>query len=99
MTLPVVFLPAAESDVLEARNYYERQLAKLGEQFADALDEVIALIASQPDLFATILRNVRRAKLRRFPYIVYYRILAERIEVIGVLHGSRHPRTWQRRAD
>jgi len=99
MTLPAVFRPEAAIDVLEAREYYERQRTGLGDQFAAALDEVVSLIAAQPGLFAVVLRTVRRTKLHRFPYIVYYRILAERIEVIGVLHGSRHPRAWQQRAD
>ena len=39
-----------------------------------------------------VLRDVRRGKLRRFPYVVYYRVLTDRIEVIGILHGSRDPR-------
>jgi plasmid stabilization system protein ParE len=99
MTWPVVFRPGAAADVLDARIYYERQRATLGDQFAEALDEVVSLIAAKPELFAVVLRNVRRTKLRRFPYVVYYRILAERVEVIGVLHASRHPRTWQQRAD
>jgi plasmid stabilization system protein ParE len=41
---------------------------------------------------------MRRTKLHRFPYVVYYRTLADLIEVIGVLHGSRDPQIWQDRA-
>ncbi|MGD9636361.1 MAG: type II toxin-antitoxin system RelE/ParE family toxin [Pirellulales bacterium] len=99
MTLPVVYRPEAESDVLEARDYYERQRANLGDRFADALDEVVAHVAAQPELFAVVFRTVRRTKLRRFPYVVYYRILTDRVEIIAVLHGHRHPRTWRRRVD
>jgi plasmid stabilization system protein ParE len=40
---------------------------------------------------------VRRGKVRRFPYVVYYRVLADRIEVIAVLHAARNPQTWQDR--
>jgi plasmid stabilization system protein ParE len=99
MTLPAVFRPEAAVDVLEARDYYERQRTGLGDQFAAAIDETVSLIAAQPELFAVVLRTIRRTKLHRFPYIVYYRILVDRIEIVAVLHGSRHPRTWQRRAD
>jgi plasmid stabilization system protein ParE len=35
--------------------------------------------------------------VKRFPYVVYYRVHPDRIEVIAVLHGSRHPRTWRGR--
>jgi plasmid stabilization system protein ParE len=99
MILPVDFRPEAELDLLEAREYYDRQQQALGERFVDALDEIIALVASQPELFAVVLRTVRRTKLRRFPYVVYYRTLADRIEIIAVIHGSRDPRNWKRRVE
>ena len=51
-----------------------------------------------PELYAVTFRGVRPAKLRRFPYVMYYRMLADRIEVLAVLHGSRNPRVWQSRA-
>jgi plasmid stabilization system protein ParE len=50
-----------------------------------------------PGMYAVALRDVRRAKLRRFPYLVYYRVFTDRIEVLGVLHGGQDPQVWQRR--
>lgn len=60
MTLPVVVRPEAAVDVLDARDDYGRQRATLGDQFATALDEAISQIAVTPELFAVVLRNVRR---------------------------------------
>lgn len=51
-----------------------------------------------PEVYVVVLNEVRRAKLRWFPYLVYYRVLSDRVEVIGVLHGSRDPGVWQGRA-
>lgn len=99
MTLPVVFRPEAAFDVLETRDYYERQQSQLGDRFADALEETVSQIGARPELYAVIFKTVRRTKLRRFPYVVYYRILADRVEVIAVIHGNRHPRVWRRRVD
>ena len=99
MTLPIVFRPEAADDVVAARDYYDRRQLGLGARFAAALEDTLVLTAEHPELFAVILRTVRRVKLRRFPYVVYYRVLVDRIEVIGVMHGSRHPRNWQRRVD
>jgi toxin ParE1/3/4 len=99
MTLPVVFRSEAAFDVLETRDYYERQRSTLGDQFVDALNEIVTLIATEPELFAIVLRTVRRTKVRRFPYVVYYRILTDRIEIIAVMHGNRHPRNWKRRVE
>jgi plasmid stabilization system protein ParE len=99
MTLPIAFRPEAAADVVDARDYYDRRQPGLGARFAAALEDVLASIAQNPELFAVILRTVRRVKLRRFPYVVYYRVLSDCIEVIGVMHGSRHSQTWQSRAD
>jgi plasmid stabilization system protein ParE len=34
---------------------------------------------------------------RKFPYVVYYKVVEDEIVVIAVLHGSRDPEEWQRR--
>jgi plasmid stabilization system protein ParE len=39
-----------------------------------------------------------RARTRRFTYIVYYRALNDRVEVVAVLHGRRDASTWTTRA-
>jgi plasmid stabilization system protein ParE len=69
----------------------------LGEEFINAISELLNQIQTSPEHFAVCFRNVRRAKTRRFPYIIYFRLLDDRIEVIAVLHASRDPRLWQRR--
>jgi plasmid stabilization system protein ParE len=81
-----------------ARDWYERQRAGLGDAFTDAVDDFLVRIGAMPELYGVVLRDVRRGKLRRFPYLVYYRVLSDRIEVIAVLHSGRHPRVWQSRA-
>lgn len=98
MSLPIVLRPEAQTDLLEARDWYEQQGPGLGDGFAEAVDEMFARIEEMPELYAVMLRDVRRGKLRRFPYVVYYRVLTDRIEVIAVLHGSRDPKVWQDRA-
>jgi len=34
---------------------------------------------------------------RRFPYGIYYRVYADRVEVIAVQHSRRDPADWQSR--
>jgi plasmid stabilization system protein ParE len=98
MSRPLVLRPEAQTDLLEARNWYEQQRPGLGAAFVEAVQEMFARIQEMPELYAAMLRDVRRGKLRRFPYVVYYRVLTDRIEVIGVLHGSRDPKVWRDRA-
>jgi plasmid stabilization system protein ParE len=39
----------------------------------------------------------RRAVLQHFPYLVFYRELGDRIEVVAVAHGAREPGYWLQR--
>lgn len=98
MSLPIRLRPEAEDDLLSARDWYDQQRRGLGAEFSETVEERFAEIAERPKLYATVLRDVRRAKLRRFPYVVYYRVLADHVEVIAVLHGRRDPDVWRIRS-
>ena len=95
--LPVVFRPEAAVDVIEARKWYDNQQAGLGDDFRNALANIVGRIQSMPRMYVIAVENVHRAKLRRFPYLLYYRVLENRIEVLAVLHSSRDPRLWRQR--
>jgi plasmid stabilization system protein ParE len=99
MTLAVVFRPEAQIDLLETLDWYEDQRPGLGEGFSAALDEAVGRIQSMPQMYALVFRDVRRTKLRTFPYLIYYRLRFDRLEVLAVLHGSRDPRLWQERVN
>jgi plasmid stabilization system protein ParE len=98
MSLPVVLRPEASRDAEEARDYLEAQRTGLGQAFLDRLDEVLGQIGAMPELYGIVWRNVRAARLRQFAYVVYYRVHDDRVEVLAVLHGSRHASIWQGRA-
>ena len=94
MTLPLFLRPEAQDDVLAARDWYSQRREGLGEGFVVALDELLDQIAEAPQMHEVVVGEVRRGMIRRFPYVVYYRPLLDRIEILAVLHGSRNPRTW-----
>jgi plasmid stabilization system protein ParE len=90
--------PEAFADIAEAFSWYEGQRAGLGAEFERELDRTFGLIVTMPAAGRVVHRTLRRALVRRFPFAVYYVLSGDLIEVRGVLHGSRHPRTWRRRA-
>jgi len=97
MTLSVVFRPQAESEVTSARQWYEEHRAGLGAKFADALDDVVGRIVANPSEFPAVHGEIRRAVMRQFPYGIYFRMHAQTIVIIAVMHGRRHPSRWQSR--
>jgi plasmid stabilization system protein ParE len=98
VTHPLIIRPEAEQDMLEGRDWYEGQRQGLGAEFLTAVEEVFDLIREMPELYPPEYKSVRRAGVTRFPYVVYYRLVGEDIEVIAVQHGSRNPRRWRSRA-
>jgi plasmid stabilization system protein ParE len=98
MSLPVAYLPEAEEDIDRAYAWYEGQRAGLGDQFLEALHQVVDRIRDNPQMYGVFRRDIRTAPLSRFPYVVYYRDRGTDILVIAVQHGRRSSRAWRGRA-
>lgn len=97
MSLRVDLRPEAEADIEEAATWYEAQREALGDEFLDEMLSVFDTISDNPNLFPIVHRDTHRALIHRFPFGIYYRIEDESIVVVAVMHGSRHPRRWQKR--
>lgn len=89
--------PEAEEDLAEARRWYEGRRAGLGDEFLESAEEVLNRLERMPEIHAVVYKGVRKAVLRRFPYVAYYRIVEEEVEVLAVVHGRRDPSHWQSR--
>jgi plasmid stabilization system protein ParE len=89
--------PAAEMDMLLATEWYETRAAGLGTDFLRAADVCFGLIQRMPQAYQLVARDVRRARLRRFPFSVYFLATSQRIVILAVLHARRDPREWQSR--
>lgn len=97
MSQPVVLRPLANADVEQIHAGLEAQAPGLGDKFLDRLQEVLDRIEAMPELYAEVWGMVRAARLRKFRHVVYYVVVADRVEVIAVMHGSRDSSAWQSR--
>ena len=91
------FTKEAATEVEEAHAWYEARRAGLGAAFRQELARTMDAIVESPEMFAEVGPRMRRAMLRRFPYIVLYESLPDVVLVLGVLHGARDPRGWRER--
>lgn len=87
----------AEEDLLQACEWYAARKSGLGERLLDAADLLLARISQHPEQWAEGYRGVRRAKIPRYPYVVYFLVEDTIVEVIAIGHGKQHPRTFQSR--
>lgn len=98
MSLPLFIRPEAEQDLASARAWYNGQRRGLGAGFIGEITAALERISSRPGMYDLVHVDVRACRVHRFPYLVYFRVLSDRIEVLAVLHGSRHPSGWQERS-
>ena len=97
MARSVRFLPLAHLEVIEARDWYQLRSHALGEAFVLEIDRQVERIADNPVGFPIMLADVRRARLRRFPYALFYRVVEATSFVLACFHASRDPKRWQER--
>ena len=87
----LVIRKAAKAETAEAYNWYEERKQGLGEQFLVAVEALLSVIQRTPERFPAVLGPARKARLRRFPYAIYYIWRDGRISVIAVYHAKRNP--------
>ncbi len=96
--MPRLFLrPEAEADLAEAFRWYEERRRGLGYEFLRAARVALAAVERHPAQFPVAVDDIRKAPLRRFPYLVYFVVLEQGVSVLAVMHGRRHPQRWQER--
>jgi plasmid stabilization system protein ParE len=94
MSRELVVLPQAAHDANEAYIWYELRDPGVGEEFLGQLELCQQTIAVDPDRARRIRGNVRKVKMKRFPYFIYYHTSPDAVTVLAVLHGARHSRQW-----
>jgi toxin ParE1/3/4 len=97
VSLPLIVRPPAEADIREGRDELEAVRAGLGLQFALRVREALERLETMPEMYGIVWQDVRAARLKQFRHIVYYVVFADRVEVLAVIHGSRHASAWQSR--
>ncbi len=88
---------AALQDMDDAYAWYEAQKPGLGEEFLQAVDDVIATVVESPMRYRVLVLDTRQALVRRFPYRVLYRVLGDEVLVVACFHARRDPRRWDQR--
>jgi len=98
MSRQLKFMAAARLELETAYDWYEREAAGLGEDLAIEVGHQVERIAINPLQFPIVHRDIRRVRLRRFPYALFFRSDHDAIYVIACLHASRDPMIWRRRS-
>jgi toxin ParE1/3/4 len=95
--LKVVYRPEAEAEILEAVHFYKSRVDNLGDRFLAAINDHVHDIASAPERFTRIGREVRQCVVRKYPFIIFFSAYQDHVRILAVAHTSRNPHYWKRR--
>jgi hypothetical protein len=86
----------AEEEFADAVAFYNRRQPGLG---ADLASEVEIAVSSRedPESVPFVWRDVRRCRVRRFPYDVYFRVEGQVLRILVLKHDARDPAYWTHR--
>jgi hypothetical protein len=67
-------------------------------KFISAVDVTPSALRQNPFQYQIVSGQLRRAKLRRFPYGLLYVVSDRQVTVVSCVHGRRDPKIWQERS-
>jgi plasmid stabilization system protein ParE len=86
--------PRARLQIAEASDWYDSQSTGRGDDFLHAVEEAIRSICRNPYQYQVIDDTLRRAVLRRFPYLIIYSVSGNEVIVLRCLHAHSDPQRW-----
>lgn len=93
----VRLLPEALEDLRHAARFYEHEAPDLGVAFASAVEHSLSLLRDNPAIGSILPDGARKLVVRRFPFLIVYRILPDEVLVLAIGHQRRHPGFWRTR--
>ena len=91
------FHPHAEKELEEIENYYDSIREELGNRFRAEIEMTLSRILKLPNAWQPLSETVRRRRLSTFPYGIVYRLKADEIRILAVMHLHREPNYWKDR--
>ncbi|MBC8051356.1 MAG: type II toxin-antitoxin system RelE/ParE family toxin [Chitinophagales bacterium] len=95
--MKLIFLPEAEAEIDEAVVSLDAASPKLGDDFYREVDAIIERILSFPHIGKPLGKTIRQCVLKRFPYLLIYRIKADELTIVAVAHAHRRSGYWRGR--
>jgi plasmid stabilization system protein ParE len=95
--MKIEILEVAERDMQSSLRFYIRRSPALAVDYLSDFQNACERILFFPEAGTSLNAEIRRLLLKRFPFAIYYRMISETIEVIGILHTRRNPAIWKKR--
>ena len=91
-TFVIILQEEAIKDMQDAYDWYEEQLLNLGEEFLNEIYKAFDKLKRNPQHFGFAFAEFRNARLKRFPYLVIYKIEGNKVFINSIRHIKRKPK-------
>jgi plasmid stabilization system protein ParE len=96
----VLFHRLATADYLRGIAWYRAQRSGASARYVAAVEDAVARIEASPHTGSPCYGAYYWVRVRRFPYLIYYRVLTDSLTLIyAVAHAHRRPGYWLRRVN
>ena len=87
----VILSLTAQVEEAEAYLFYEKGLDGMGEQFLQEVEKALQKIAANPTHYSYVdsTKTLRDFGLQKFPYVIIFEILQDKILVTNIHHTSK----------
>ena len=90
--MEVTLRPSARRQLQKAAREYEAQSAGLGDAFLDDFLLIIGHLEEHPQLYTEVAPGIRRAPMKRFPYLLYYSVEPTHVQMLSIRDGRKRVR-------
>lgn len=97
MRFAIEYNPEFYTDLSKATDWYNQQQTGLGTRFFNAVKTQTGHLSENALHYAIRYDDIRCMKLKKFPYMVHYRIdeSVSLVRVEALFHTSRNPEIWK----
>lgn len=94
MPFSIELLDEAEVDFDISYEFYYEYSPKVADIFFQQINLGLEDIKQNPKSFPIAHKEVRKYLVKKFPFLIYYRIVESIIQVIAIFHSSRTSEIW-----
>lgn len=87
----------AEVDFDKSYEFYFEDSPKVADTFFKQINLSFENIKQNPNSFPIAYKDARKYIVKKFPFVIYFRIADDIIQIIAIFHTSRNPEIWNER--
>ena len=95
--LPLRFHPEVADEIREAKTWYSERSDAAKDQLVLALRRAFQQLSNNVSVGFNYIHGTKRLGLKKFPFIIVYRIKGGATDIFAFAHTKRRPGYWRHR--